>query len=37
VRPDSGKCLHYYFYFQDARFGLVYTPLKPESENAWAR
>jgi hypothetical protein len=24
VRPDSGKCLHYYFYFQDARFGLVY-------------
>jgi len=24
VRPDSGQCLHYYFYFQDARFGLVY-------------
>ena len=24
VRPDGGKCLHYYFYFQDARFGLVY-------------
>ena len=24
VRPNSGKCLHYYFYFQDARFGLVY-------------
>jgi hypothetical protein len=24
VRPDSGKCLHYYFYFQDVRFGLVY-------------
>jgi hypothetical protein len=24
VRPDSGKCLHYYFYFQDAKFGLVY-------------
>jgi hypothetical protein len=24
VRPDSGECLHYYFYFQDARFGLVY-------------
>jgi len=24
VRPDSGKCLHYYFYFQDIRFGLVY-------------
>jgi hypothetical protein len=24
VRPDSGKCLHYYFYFQDVKFGLVY-------------
>jgi hypothetical protein len=24
LRPDSGKCLHYYFYFQDARFGLIY-------------
>ena len=24
IRPDSGKCLHYYFYFQDATFGLVY-------------
>ena len=24
VRPDSGKCLHYYFYFQDRRLGLVY-------------
>jgi len=24
VRPDSGKCLHYYFYFLDAKFGLVY-------------
>ena len=24
VRPDSGKCLHYYFYFMDARFGLIY-------------
>lgn len=24
VRPDSGKCLHYYFYFLDARFGLIY-------------
>src|SRR6202011_5759196 len=23
-RPDSGKCLHYYFYFIDAEFGLVY-------------
>jgi hypothetical protein len=24
VRPDSGKCLHYYFYFMDAVLGLVY-------------
>jgi hypothetical protein len=24
VRPDSGKCPHYYFYFLDARFGLIY-------------
>ena len=23
LRPDSGKCLHYYFYFMDAEFGLV--------------
>jgi hypothetical protein len=24
VRPNSGKCLHYYFYFMDATFGLIY-------------
>jgi hypothetical protein len=24
LRPDSGKCLHYYFYFIDAELGLVY-------------
>jgi hypothetical protein len=24
IRPDSGKCLHYYFYFMDAHFGLIY-------------
>jgi hypothetical protein len=24
IRPDSGKCLHYYFYFIDAWFGLIY-------------
>src|SRR4029077_3439212 len=24
VRPDSGKCLHYYFYFIDDELGLVY-------------
>jgi hypothetical protein len=24
IRPDSGKCLHDYFYFMDAVFGLIY-------------
>jgi len=24
LRPTSGKCLHYYFYFIDAQLGLVY-------------
>ena len=24
LRPDTGKCLHYYFYFMDADLGLVY-------------
>jgi hypothetical protein len=24
MRPDSGKCLHYYFYFINAKFGLIY-------------
>jgi hypothetical protein len=24
MRPDSGKCLHYYFYFMDAVLGLIY-------------
>jgi hypothetical protein len=24
VRPSSGKCLHYYFYFMDADLGLIY-------------
>ena len=24
IRPDSGRCLHYYFYFLDAKFGLIY-------------
>ena len=24
LKPDSGKCLHYYFYFMDADFGLIY-------------
>jgi hypothetical protein len=24
LRPDSGQCLHYYFYFMDAELGLVH-------------
>ena len=32
IRPDSGKCLHYYFYVQDAQFGLVYLRVP-----TWAR
>jgi len=24
LKPDSGKCLHYYFYFIDPRLGLIY-------------
>jgi hypothetical protein len=32
LRPDTGKCLHYYFYFIDAKLGLIYlrvpTPAK---------
>ena len=31
VRPDSTKCLHYYFYFLDVEFGLVYTPTLRKS------
>lgn len=25
LRPDSGKCIHYYFYFMDEEFGLGYV------------
>ena len=32
LRPDSGKCLHYYFYFMDAGFGLIYLRVP-----TWAR
>jgi hypothetical protein len=24
LRPDTGKCLHYYFYWMDAKVGLIY-------------
>jgi hypothetical protein len=24
LRPDTGECLHYYFYFMDAALGLIY-------------
>ena len=27
LKPDSGKCLHYYFYFVDKNFGLCYVRL----------
>jgi len=25
LRPDDGKCLHYYFYFIDDELGLCYV------------
>ena len=28
VRADSGKCLHYYFYFMDAELGLIYLRVR---------
>jgi hypothetical protein len=28
LRPDSGKCLHYYFYFIDAELGLIYLRVQ---------
>lgn len=28
VRVESGKCMHYYHYYQDAEFGLRYTRLQ---------
>jgi hypothetical protein len=35
IRPDSGKCLHYYFYFQDAKFGLIYLRVPTWRRSAW--
>ena len=32
LRPDSGKCLHYYFYFIDPQWGLGFVRLP-----TWAR
>src|SRR5271165_1624903 len=29
LRPDSGTCLHYYFYVLDAKFGLIYLCTAP--------
>ena len=34
IRPDSGKCLHYYFYFMDARFGLIYLRVPTWAHSA---
>jgi hypothetical protein len=40
LRPDSGQCLHYYFYFMDAELGLIQlrvpTPRAPPPQGqAW--
>ena len=32
LRPATGKCLHYYFYFIDAELGLIYLRVP-----TWAR
>jgi hypothetical protein len=29
LRPDAGKCWHYYFYFIDAELGLIYLRVPP--------
>jgi hypothetical protein len=29
LRPDTGKCRHYYFYFMDAELGLVFAGADP--------
>jgi hypothetical protein len=34
IRPDSGKCLHYYFYAQDATFGLIFCACRPGRHSA---
>jgi hypothetical protein len=32
LKPDQGKCLHYYFYFIDEDLGLCWTkPLRGDS------
>ena len=39
IRPDSGKCLHDYFYFLDARFGLIYLRVPTPDQSGgrlWA-
>ena len=30
LRPDTGKCLHYYFYFIDAELGPMERDLRPD-------
>ena len=34
LRPDSGKCLHYYFYFMDADLGLIHRRVPTWSPSA---
>ena len=42
LRPDSGKCLHYYFYFMDEELGLCYlrvptwAPFLEENTNGYS-
>ena len=36
LRPDSGKCLHYYFYFVDERYGLCYLRVPPAGTARYA-
>src|SRR4051812_6030367 len=34
IRPDSGKCLHYYFYVQDAKSGWSICACRPGRRSA---
>ena len=36
VRPTSGKCLHYYFYFMNAELGLVYLRVPTPGSSPYA-
>ena len=36
LRPDSGQCLHYYFYFMDAELGLVHLRVPTWAIGGWS-